>query len=146
SQRHRRRQRCHQRRHDLVAGMEHLWHLPSSIAVRPVRRLSWRRLLAFLKFAVVLAAMGVWFVALRPQALGGPADYVMVAGTSMLPTLRTGDVVVVRPQASYHAGDVIAYRVPKGDPAAGGRIIHRIVSGSGDRGYTGQGDNRKTAD
>jgi signal peptidase len=103
-------------------------------------------MLAYLKFAAILAAVIVWFVALRPQVLGGPADYVMVAGTSMLPTLKTGDVVVVQPKASYHAGDVIAYRIPKGEPAAGGRVIHRVIGGSAERGYIVQGDNRKTAD
>ena len=94
----------------------------------------------------LVAAFAVWFVAFRPAALGGPAQYVMVAGTSMLPTLRTGDVVVVHRHATYRVGDIVAYRIPKGMPAAGGRVIHRIVGGSAAAGYTTLGDNRKSDD
>jgi signal peptidase I len=129
---------------------ERLHATPPSVAVPrtiPRRRsFRWRRLLAILNVAVTIGALGFWFVALRPQSLGGPAQFVMVAGTSMLPTLKTGDVVVVRAQADYHVGDIVAYRIPKGDPAAGGRVIHRIIGGSGTRGYEIQGDNRKSAD
>jgi signal peptidase I len=103
-------------------------------------------MLAFLELAVVLSAFGVWFFSFRPQVLGGPAEYVVVAGTSMAPTLKSGDVVVVRAHSTYHAGEVIAYRIPQGAPAAGGRIIHRIIGGSGASGYVVKGDNRKTAD
>jgi signal peptidase I len=120
--------------------------LPSPVAAPRVRHVPWRKMFQIVRLAAVLAGAAFWFVALRPQSLGGPADYVMVAGTSMLPTLKTGDVVVVRPQAEYRPGDIIAYRVPKGAPAAGGRIIHRVVSGSGASGYTVKGDNRKSAD
>ena len=118
----------------------------ASVAAPRGTPIPWRRLFAFLRAAFALAALAIWFVALRPQILGGPAQYVMVAGTSMLPTLRTGDVVIVRPQKSYRVDDVIAYTVPKGMPAAGGRIIHRIVGGTGVRGYDVQGDNRKSVD
>jgi signal peptidase I len=118
--------------------------VPVAIPLRP--RFSWRRLLAVVNLGVTIVALGFWFVALRPQSLGGPTQYVMVAGTSMLPTLKTGDVVVVRAEANYHVGNIIAYRIPKGDPAAGGRIIHRVIGGSGDRGYDIQGDNRKAPD
>jgi signal peptidase len=106
----------------------------------------WRRVFACLKLALAVTALAIWFVALRPQSLGGPAEYVMVAGTSMLPTLKTGDVVVARPQKTYEVGDIVAYTVPKGMPAAGGRIIHRIIGGSGTRGYVVKGDNRQSAD
>ena len=47
--------------------------------------------------ATLLVALGVaafWFVVLRPQAIGGPASYVLVSGHSMLPTLRDGDVLL----------------------------------------------------
>jgi signal peptidase len=70
----------------------------------------------------------------------------MVAGTSMLPTLKTGDVVLVKRKPSYRVGDIVAYRIPKGQPAAGGRVIHRIVGGSAATGYILRGDNRKSDD
>lgn len=98
------------------------------------------------KHAAVLAVLAIWFVAFRPAALGGPAQYVMVAGTSMLPTLRTGDVVIVHPHSAYEIGDIVAFRIPEGTPGAGGRVIHRVVGKSPASGYTTRGDNRKSDD
>jgi signal peptidase I len=120
--------------------------LNAAVAVPGRHVIAWRRTAGVLGYAAVLAALAVWFVGFRPEPLGGPASYVMVAGTSMLPTLRTGDVVVVRRQSAYRVGDIVAYRIPKGQPAAGGRVIHRIVGGSGTTGYVLRGDNRKSND
>jgi signal peptidase len=95
---------------------------------------------------VTLALVVAWALVLRPQILGGPASYVIVSGRSMEPTLRTGDLVVGLERSSYRAGDVVAYRVPKGDPGAGALVIHRITGGSAPSGYVTQGDNRDGAD
>jgi len=81
-----------------------------------------------------------WFLLLRPVALGGPAGYVIVAGVSMEPAFRTGDLAVTQRQADYQVGDVIAFS------AAGGVVIHRIVGGDADQGFTTQGDNREQPD
>jgi signal peptidase I len=124
--------------------LEQLVHTQAPVSVR--RRSALRIALRLGKHAALVAAFAVWFVAFRPAALGGPAQYVMVAGTSMLPTLRTGDVVVVHRHSTYRVGDIVAYRIPKGMPAAGGRVIHRIVGGSDATGYTTLGDNRKSDD
>jgi signal peptidase I len=91
----------------------------------------------------LVAALG-WFC--LPQSLGGRADWVMVSGTSMLPRLHTGDLVLVEHQSSYHVGEVVAYRVPKGEIGAGYVVIHRIIGGSGTTGWTLQGDNRTAPD
>jgi signal peptidase len=64
----------------------------------------------------------------------------------MEPTLRTGDVVVAFERESYAVGDVVVYRVPAGEPAAGDRVIHRIVGGSGVEGYVMRGDNKDGID
>jgi len=96
--------------------------------------------------ALVTAGLLVaWFFLLRPESLGGPATYVMVHGHSMEPTLRTGDLAVVRPQADYRPGDVIAFRVPEGQPGEGGMVIHRVAGETPD-GFVTQGDNRDTPD
>jgi signal peptidase I len=95
--------------------------------------------------AAVVAALA-WALVLRPQALGGPAGYVMVRGISMNPTYRTGDLVVTRPEPSYRRGDVVAYRVPKGEVGEGIVVIHRIVGGSARDGYVLQGDNNDSPD
>jgi signal peptidase I len=98
------------------------------------------------RWALVLAIVAFWFVALRPQAVGGPAGFALVSGTSMLPVMHNGDLVIVHHRDGYRIGDVIAYRVPKGDPAAGAQIIHRIVGGDARTGFVVQGDNRTAAD
>ncbi len=87
-----------------------------------------------------------WAQYLRPQSLGGRAAYVLVSGKSMLPRYHTGDLVLVERQSSYHVGELIAYRVPKGDPMAGAQVIHRIVGGNAKQGFIVQGDNRTAPD
>jgi signal peptidase I len=98
--------------------------------------------LALAQLAVV--AVLLWFG--LPQNLGGRADWVMVSGTSMLPRLHTGDLVLVEHRADYHVGEVVAYRVPKGQIGAGHVVIHRIVGGNGKTGWRVKGDNRTAPD
>ena len=87
-----------------------------------------------------------WAQYLRPQSLGGNAAYVLVSGKSMLPRYHTGDLVLVEHHSAYHVGELIAYRVPKGDPMAGAQVIHRIIGGDATHGFIVQGDNRTAPD
>jgi signal peptidase I len=101
------------------------------------------------KVAAIALAVFVclfWAQYLRPQAFGGSAAYVLVSGKSMLPRYHTGDLVLVEKQPSYHVGQLIAYRVPKGDAMAGAQVIHRIIGGSATKGFIVQGDNRTAPD
>jgi signal peptidase I len=107
----------------------------------PLRRAC--KIAATIGFVALVAA---WAVFLRPQYLGGTASYIMVSGTSMEPRLHTGDIVVVQRRASYRLGDVVAYRIPKGTPASGRVVIHRIRGGSARSGYLMRGDNRTSDD
>jgi signal peptidase len=91
----------------------------------------------------VLATL-LWFG--LPQGLGGRAGWVLVSGTSMLPHYHTGDLVLVEHQSSYHVGQVVAYRVPKGQAGAGHVVIHRLIGGNGRTGWTAKGDNRTAPD
>ena len=102
------------------------------------------RTTASLIAAAILIA--VWAVTLRPQSLGGPVLYVVVRGTSMLPTYQGGDLVLVRAEPAYRVGDAVAYRVPKWDFGAGGVLIHRIAGGDGTAGYEMRGDNNSAPD
>lgn len=91
-----------------------------------------------LEAAVTLAVAAVWFVGLRPVALGGPATYIVVRGYSMSGTLAPGDLVVTSAQGSYSAGDAIVYRVGSG-AGRGLLVVHRIIRADA-AGYTMQGD------
>jgi signal peptidase len=64
----------------------------------------------------------------------------------MLPHYHTGDLVLVEQHSSYHVGQVIAYRVPKGDAMSGAQVIHRIIGGDAQHGFIVQGDNRTAPD
>jgi signal peptidase len=100
---------------------------------------------AMLTIAVVAAAVA-WFFLLRPAALGGPAGYILVSGTSMEPNVHEGSLVVTIGQSEYRVGDVVAYRIPAGEPAAGLLVIHRIVGGSPNAGFVMRGDNATGSD
>jgi signal peptidase len=116
--------------------------IPHGAAIRP--RLPHAKTAAL--FAAQVACVGtlLWFC--LPQALGGRAGWVLVSGTSMLPHLHTGDLVLVERRSSYHVGQVVAYRVPKGQVGAGFVVIHRIIGGNGRTGWKMKGDNRTAPD
>lgn len=109
----------------------------------PPRRSPIRQMLSW--GALVLIAAG-WFIFLRPAELGGPVGYILINGDSMLPNLRTGDMVLVRPTERYSPGDVVVYRVPEGNLGAGVKIIHRIIGGDERSGFVVQGDNKPHKD
>ena len=98
-----------------------------------------------LRVAGILAFAG-WFVLLRPQVLGGPAAWILVAGDSMEPNIHQGSLVVATRRADYQVGDVIAYRVPEGNPGAGQNVIHRIIGGTATDGFIVRGDNTSGPD
>ncbi|MGZ4334825.1 MAG: signal peptidase I [Gaiellaceae bacterium] len=112
----------------------------------PRLRIALKRAYEVASIVLVVAACVFWVMFLRPQSLGGPAGYVLVSGQSMLPLYHTGDLVLVQRRQSYNVGDIIAYRVPKGDPMAGAQVIHRIGGGNATRGFVVQGDNRTAPD
>ena len=99
-----------------------------------------------LPLLAVAGAVAAWWFLMAPAFLGGPATYVMVSGKSMLPTLRDGDLVVLHEQASYSPADVVAFRVPEGEPGEGAIVIHRIAGGSPQEGFVMQGDNKNSPD
>jgi signal peptidase I len=96
--------------------------------------------------AIAILVVLFWAQYLRPQSLGGNAGYVLVSGQSMEPRYHTGDLVLVLKRTSYHPGQLIAYRVPKGDAMAGAQVIHRIVGGDAKHGFVVRGDNRSAPD
>ena len=79
--------------------------------------------------AIVACALLVW-----PGFLHGGTAYVIVSGNSMDPTLHGGDLVLTVRHSSYDVGDVVAYRIPEGQPGAGVLVIHRIDPVTGPEG------------
>lgn len=94
---------------------------------------------------VILAVVG-WFVLMRPTTLGGDVGYIVVRGTSMEPSLASGDLVLTRPRATVEVGDVVAYRVPAKTVGAGMVVIHRVVDVATDGHLVLQGDNTEHLD
>lgn len=87
-----------------------------------------------------LLVLTVWFVAFRPASLGGPVRYVIIDGSSMEPTLHSGDLVLTRTRDEYEVGDVISFEAPIGP------VMHRIIGGNAEDGYISQGDNNHGQD
>ena len=109
------------------------------------RSLRWV-LLRIGSLAFMLLVVVAWFVLLRPSSLGGPSTYVIVSGSSMEPTLDSGDLVVAFERGSYSVGDVVVYRVPAAESGAGTNIVHRIVGGNPQTGFLVKGDSREGPD
>jgi signal peptidase I len=99
-----------------------------------------------IQLAATAGLLVAWAVLLRPQALGGPAEYVVVRGSSMLPTYNAGDLVLVLRASHYQIGEVVAYRVPAGEIGEGSLVIHRIIGGNAERGFVTEGDNNVSPD
>jgi signal peptidase I len=110
----------------------------------PLRRGA-RRVLAALGIVATVAVLGLWAVTLRPQSLGGPADYVVIHGNSMWPRYLDGDLIILRRQSTYRVGEVVAYHVPRGQTGQGLVVIHRIVAVT-PAGFTLKGDNNPSTD
>jgi signal peptidase I len=99
-----------------------------------------RPLTARLLSALVTGGVIALWCGLAPTSLGGDYSYVVVHGNSMEPHLSGGDIVLLRREASYGLGEVVAYR----DPTLGA-VLHRIEAKDGER-YVLRGDNRERAD
>jgi signal peptidase len=100
-----------------------------------------RRSVNILGWTALAILVGGWFAFLRPSALGGTSELVVVHGDSMRPTYESGDLVVTRTSDQYVVGDVVAYKTAGGQA----RVIHRIVDGTSER-FSTQGDNRTSRD
>jgi signal peptidase I len=110
--------------------------------VTRLRRRPIRTIIRLLCWGVIAAAVFVMW----PQSFGGSVAYIKVQGHSMDGTYVSGDLIVVRKHDHYAVGDIITYRIPKGDFGAGAQVIHRIVGGNGAAGFVTKGDNRKSVD
>jgi signal peptidase len=106
------------------------------------RHITLSKLTSWLGTLTIAALM--WLV--WPQSFHGSIAYISVDGHSMDGTYKTGDLIAVRKLPAYQVGDVITYRIPKGEFGAGANVIHRITGGNGETGFTTQGDNKPLPD
>jgi signal peptidase I len=90
---------------------------------------------------LVVLLLVVWLI--WPASFGGRLGLVLVAGTSMEPTYRLGDVAITW-RSEPGVGDVVLYLVPDG-VARGQPVIHRIVGGTPEA-WIAQGDNNARPD
>lgn len=98
-----------------------------------------RGLRRWLKLAAVLALLAVGLLFLRPRALGGDVEYIIVVGRSMEPTIPQYSLAIAKEAPEYRVGDIIAYRSPYGPV-----VVHRIV-GATEEGFVTKGDNPDAA-
>ena len=94
-----------------------------------------------IKAGITFALSILVWVLLAPPELGGGTRYAMVVGKSMLPTLRSGDLVLLRTSPAYQVGDIVGFS----DPEIHAVIVHRIISSANGQ-YITQGDNNPTPD
>jgi signal peptidase I len=88
---------------------------------------------------MVVMIFAIW-INFAPVQFGGLSSYVIVAGASMEPGLKLGDLVLVRDELDYKVGEVVTYQHPLIGP-----IIHRIIKTEGDQ-FVLQGDNNDWID
>ncbi len=115
---------------------------PSAPTKPPAPRRWLRRVRAVAGTAGWLVAIAVFL----PVGLGGRVSWIEVSGHSMEPTYHTYDLALTVRGGTAKVGDVIVYRVPKGDPGDGHQVIHRVIGGDAAHGYTTKGDNREGPD
>ena len=104
--------------------------LAAAAGLRPRRgRIVARRGAVAIRWIAIAALAIVGYATFAPRALGGPASYVIADGGSMVPTLRTGDLVILHRADPYAPGDLVAYHSRSLDRI----VIHRIVGVDGGR-------------
>jgi signal peptidase I len=91
--------------------------------------------------AIGLALVGCLWFGFAPAALGGSTSYVVTDGVSMEPRFHSGDLALVRSQADYRVGEIVAYH----NRQLGTVVLHRIVGRDGSR-YSFKGDNNNFTD
>jgi len=96
-----------------------------------------------IKFIIILISIPI-FVALWPSFLGGNTDFMIVYGTSMIPTIQPGSMLITKTQDSYQVDDIVAFTM-KDATGKEKNIVHRILE-ENEYGFIIQGDNNPRED
>ena len=89
---------------------------------------------------LVVLVVAAWLL-IAPTQIGGETSYVTTTGISMSPRFHSGDLGVVRPAATYHVGDIVAYH----SKTLRIVVLHRIIAVKGNR-FVTKGDNNDFVD
>lgn len=92
-----------------------------------------------LKFVLSISALLLVLYAVLSIALGTGSFMVTITSGSMEPALYRGDIVIIRSERDYNAGDVAAFR------RSGEIYVHRIISKNGES-FNTKGDNSPIPD
>lgn len=95
----------------------------------------------FISAVFLLFFLLIFWLTLAPAQIGGPLTYAIVNGNSMEPGFFLGDLVLLRKEPAYGAGDAVVYL----DPKMGKYVFHRIIAMEGDH-FILQGDNNDWLD
>ena len=95
-----------------------------------------------IKLIIILAMIPV-AIYFWPVALGGNTTFLMVQGTSMLPTILPGSLVIIQESPEYQIDDIVAYEQKEGRYKK--IIVHRIIDET-EQGFVIQGDNNPRKD
>ena len=98
-------------------------------------------------YTVLIAALILVVLLLLATKLPIPGNwhvYIVQSG-SMEPTIKTGSIVIVKPEASYHAGDIITFSSRGNSVPITHRIVEAEQSGAGSQFIT-RGDANDAAD
>ena len=82
---------------------------------------------------------------LWPSALGGNAEFLLVQGQSMHPTIEPGSFVIIKSKPTYEVGDIVSYSTEKYSDFGGRTIVHRIIKET-EEGFIIKGDNNPKPD
>jgi signal peptidase len=93
-----------------------------------------------LKLIFAIASLPV-FLYLWPASLGGDTEFISVSGISMLPTIQSGSLAIVKKSPTFDVGDIAVYN----SDILNRTVIHRIIALQ-DNGFVFQGDNNPAKD
>lgn len=80
---------------------------------------------------------------LWPTALGGDAEFLIVQGQSMFPTILPGSLVITKKAPEYNVDDIVSFRLE--EDGRGKIVVHRIIDVT-DKGFAIKGDNNPKKD
>ncbi len=90
----------------------------------------------------ILAAIAL-VATISTTIMNKPVFFTSVRSDSMYPLFQRSDILLIRPSLNteqLNIGDIVVFRSEEGSLSSKGWIVHRIVDGNDETGYTTKGD------